>query len=288
MKNSPIYNIQNFNCNAVNSDLYVNTFKNHLKEHSFIEKPHRHNFYLLVLFTNGTGIHEIDFDKYPIKKGSLFILQPGQIHNWSLSNDIDGYIVFYSQEIYNLYFATKKIEDYLFYKSVKSNPEMYFEKNEFAEIEMYFKLMLSESESGKPKRNDKILNLLDSINIEISRKYLLDNNHKTAVYNHKIDQFEKLIDIYFKIEKSPSFYASKMSITLKHLNRICKTILNKTATELITERVILEAKRLLIDKNKAISQVADELSFDNYSYFAKVFKKENGISPKEFRTNINQ
>lgn len=287
MKNSPIYNIQNFNCNAVNSDLYVNTFKNHLKEHSFIEKPHRHNFYLLVLFTNGTGIHEIDFDKYPIKKGSLFILQPGQIHNWSLSNDIDGYIVFYSQEIYNLYFGTKKIEDYLFYKSVKSNPEMYFEKNEFAEIEMYFKLMLSESESEKPKRNDKILNLLDSINIEISRKYLLDNNHKTAVYNHKIDQFEKLIDTHFKIEKSPSFYASKMNITLKHLNRICKTILNKTATELITERVILEAKRLLIDKNKAISQVADELSFDNYSYFAKVFKKETNNSPSEFRKNLS-
>lgn len=287
MKNSPIYNIQNFNCNAVNSDLYVNTFKNHLKEHSFIEKPHRHNFYLLVLFTNGTGIHEIDFDKYPIKKGSLFILQPGQIHNWSLSNDIDGYIVFYSQEIYNLYFGTKKIEDYLFYKSVKSNPEMYFEKNEFAEIEMYFKLMLSESESEKPKRNDKILNLLDSINIEISRKYLLDNNHKTAVYNHKIDQFEKLIDTHFKIEKSPSFYASKMNITLKHLNRICKTILNKTATELITERVILEAKRLLIDKNKAISQVADELNYENYSYFAKLFKKETNNSPSEFRKNLS-
>ena len=287
MKNSPIYDIQNFNCNAVNSDLYVNTFKNHLKEHSFIEKPHRHNFYLLVLFTNGTGIHEIDFDKYPIKKGSLFILQPGQIHNWSLSNDIDGYIVFYSQEIYNLYFGTKKIEDYLFYKSVKSNPEMYFEKNEFAEIEMYFRLMLSESESGKPKRNDKILNLLDSINIEISRKYLLDNNHKTAVYNHKIDQFEKLIDTHFKIEKSPSFYASKMNITLKHLNRICKTILNKTATELITERVILEAKRLLIDKNKAISQVADELNYENYSYFAKLFKKETNNSPSEFRKNLS-
>lgn len=288
MKNSPIYDIQNFNCNAVNSDLYVNTFKNHLKEHSFIEKPHRHNFYLLVLFTNGTGIHEIDFDKYPIKRGSLFILQPGQIHNWSLSEDIDGYIVFYSQEIYNLYFGSKKIEDYLFYKSVKSNPEMYFEKDEFAEIELYFKLMVNESESGKPKRNDKILNLLDSINIEVSRKYQFENNHKTPIYNHKIDALEKLIEVYFKTEKSPSFYAFKMNITLKHLNRICKTIINKTATELITERVILEAKRLLIDKNKSISQVADELSFDNYSYFAKVFKKENGISPKEFRANLSQ
>lgn len=286
MKDTPIYDIQNFNCNAVNSDLYVNTFKNHLQEHSFIEKPHRHNFYLLVLFTHGTGTHEIDFDIYDIKRGSLFVVQPGQIHNWKLSTDIDGFIVFYSQETYNLYFGNKKIEDYSIYQSVKSQPELFFEEDELQKIEVYFKLMNAQSDSGKAKQKDKILNLLDIINIEISRKYLPENNHKTPIYNHKINQFEKLIDIHFKTEKSPSFYASKMSITLKHLNRICKSILNKTATQLITERIILEAKRLLINKNKSISQIADELNFENYSYFAKLFKKENGISPSEFRNTL--
>lgn len=286
MDKLPIYGISNFNYNVANSELYVNTFRNHLKSHSFIEKPHRHNFFLLVLFTHGTGIHEIDFDRYEIKRGSLFVLQPGQIHNWNLSDDIDGFIVFYSQEIYNLHFGNTKIEDYSFYQSVKSQPELFFEEEKLREIEVYFKLMKTESESVKTKQKDKILNLLDCINIEVSRKYLLENNHKTPIYNHKIDDLEKLIEIHFKTEKSPSFYASKMNITLKHLNRICKTILNKTATEIITERVILEAKRLLIDKNKSISQVADELNFDNYSYFAKVFKKENAISPKEFRRNL--
>lgn len=287
MKKIPIYDISNFKYNVANSELYVNTFKNHLKAHSFIEKPHRHNFYLLVLFTHGTGIHEIDFDSYDIKRGSLFVVQPGQIHNWKLSNDIDGFIVFYSQETYNLYFGNKKIEEYSIYQSVKSQPELFFEEEELEKIEVYFKLMKAESESIKTKQKDKILNLLDVINIEISRKYLPESNHKTPVYNHKIDQFEKLIDAHFKTEKSPSFYASKMSITLKHLNRICKSILNKTATQLITERVILEAKRLLIDQNKSISQVAEQLNFENYSYFAKLFKKENGISPSDFRRNLN-
>lgn len=287
MDRLPIYGISNFNCNTVNSELYVNTFKEHLKEHSFIEKPHRHNFYLLVLFTAGNGTHEIDFDSYEIKRGSLFVIQPGQIHNWKLSLDIDGYIVFYSQETYNLYFGNKKIEDYSFYKSVKSQPEIVFDEVELKEIEVYFKLMKKESAASKSKQKDKILNLIDSINIEISRKYLSEANHKTPIYNHKMDSFESLIDTYFKTERSPSFYASKMNITLKHLNRICKSILNKTATELITERVILEAKRLLINQNKSISQIADELNFENYSYFAKLFKKENGISPSDFRRNLS-
>ena len=287
MNKLPIYGISNFNYNTVNSELYVNSFKNHLKDHSFIEKPHRHNFYLLVLFTHGSGIHEIDFDRYEINRGSLFMLQPGQIHSWKLSDDIDGYIVFYSQEIYNLHFGNNKIEDYSFYQSVKSNPELIYNEEELQEIEVYFHLMKKESELVKSKQKEAILNLLDLINIQISRKYLPENNHKTPIYNHKINQFEKLIDIYFKSEKSPSFYASKMSITLKHLNRICKTILNKTATELITERVILEAKRLLINQKKSISQIADELNYENYSYFAKLFKKETGNSPSEFRRNLS-
>jgi len=287
MSKFPIYKISNFNFTTVNSELYVNTFKNHLKNHSFIEKPHRHNFYLLVLFTHGTGIHEIDFDRYEIKRGSMFMLQPGQIHNWKLSEDVDGYIIFYSQETYNLHFGTKKIEDYSFYQSVKSKPELVYDEEELQDIEVYFNLMKKESESVKSKQKEAILNLLDIINIEISRKYLPENNHKTPIYNHKINQFEELIDVNFKSEKSPSFYASKMSITLKHLNRICKTILNKTATELITARVILETKRLLIDQNKSISQIADELNYENYSYFAKLFKKETGTSPSEFRKNLS-
>lgn len=287
MDKLPIYGISNFSYNTVNSELYINSFKNHLLHHNFIEKPHRHNFCLLVLFTHGTGTHEIDFDRYTIKRGSLFMLQPGQIHSWKLSDDIDGYIVFYSQETYNLHFGNKKIEDYPFFQSVKSNPELYYNEKELHDIEVYFKLMKKESESVKTKQKEAILNLLDIINIEISRKYLPENNHKTPIYNHKINQFEKLIDLHFKAEKLPSFYASKMSITLKHLNRICKTILNKTATELITERVILEAKRLLINQNKSISQIADELNYENYSYFAKLFKKQTGTSPSEFRVHLS-
>jgi AraC family transcriptional activator of pobA len=130
MKKEPVYNISQFSQKIRKSDLYVNTFKRHLESHSFIEKPHRHNFYLLVLFTMGSGFHEIDFDRYEIVPGSLFMIQPGQIHHWQLSNDIDGFIVFCSREIYNAYFGSKKIEDYPFFRSVKSKPELKLNPNQ--------------------------------------------------------------------------------------------------------------------------------------------------------------
>ncbi|MEL1247981.1 MULTISPECIES: AraC family transcriptional regulator [Flavobacterium] len=285
MERDEVYEIKKFKRNFFHHNLYVNTFQNHLKEHRFIESLHRHDFYVLVLFTNGTGLHKIDFDTFDITKGSLFLMQPGQIHLWELSSDIDGYIVFFSKEIYNLHFRDKKIEEYLFFQSSKNKPELVLNIDEMKQIQPYFELMVNENQEDQLQKKDKMLNLLDCILVEILRIYNIESNHLTSRYNHKLKEFEILLEQFYKTEKSPSFYADKMAITLKHLNRISKNILNITITELITRRVILESKRIMVDKNRNIAQIADELGYSNYSYFSKLFKKNVGMTPTEF---VNQ
>ena len=283
MKKYPVYSVGNFSCNDIHREFYVNTFKEHLKSHSFIEEPHRHDSYLMVFFTHGSGIHEIDFDQFEIKKGSLFVLQPGQMHHWSLSDDIEGFVIIFSQELYNLYFGQKNINDYNFYHSIHNRPEMLFEAEEIAKILPYFKLLTEENRQQNNFQLDKMLNLLDCIHIEVARKYHETYSHQTHSYNIKINTFEKLLEQHFKEEKSPSFYADKLNITLKHLNRICNEILQKTATEVIMDRVILEIKRMLIDKQLAVNEVASAIGYDDYSYFSRVFKKQTGVSPTAFR-----
>ena len=283
MKKYPIYSVQNFSCNDIHRDFYVNTFKEHLKSHSFVEEPHRHDSYLMVFFTNGSGIHEVDFDRFEIKKGSLFVLQPGQMHHWSLSEDIEGFVIIFSQELYNLYFGQKKINDYNFYNSILNRPEVVFENEELSKILPYFNLLIQENNHNNKLQLDKMLNLLDCIHIEISRKYGETYSHQTHSYNIKISAFEMLLEEHFRTQKLPSFYADQLHITLKHLNRICNEILQKTATEVIMDRVILEIKRMLIDKQLAVNEVAYTLGYEDYSYFSRVFKKQTGISPTEFR-----
>jgi len=283
MKKYPIYSVQNFNCNDIHREFYVNTFKEHLKSHSFVEEPHRHDSYLMVFFTNGSGIHEIDFDSFKIKSGSLFVLQPGQMHHWSLSEDIEGFVIIFSQELYNLYFGQKKINDYNFYNSILNRPEVDFKTEEIAKILPYFDLLIQENSENNKLQLDKMLNLLDCIHIEIARKYGETFSHQTHSYNIKISAFEVLLEEHFRTQKLPSFYAEKLNITLKHLNRICNEILQKTATEVIMDRVILEIKRMLIDKQLAVNEVAYALGYEDYSYFSRVFKKQTGLSPTEFR-----
>ena len=279
----PIYSVQNFSCNDMHRDFYVNTFKEHLKNHSFVEEPHRHDSYLMVFFTNGSGKHEVDFDQFEIKRGSLFVLQPGQMHHWSLSEDIEGFVIIFSQELYNLYFGQKNINDYNFYHSIYNRPEMFFDEKEIPKIIPYFDLLIQENLQNNKLQLDKLLNLLDCIHIEIARKYNETYSHQTHSYNIKISAFEILLEEHFKTQKLPSFYAEKLNITLKHLNRICNEILQKTATEVITDRVVLEIKRMLINKQLAVNEVASAIGYEDYSYFSRIFKKQTGVSPTAFR-----
>ena len=283
MEKLPVYQIKKFNCHSEENDLYFNDFKTHLIANDFIENSHSHNFYLLMLFTNGTGLHTVDFNTYAIQPNSLFVLKPGQIHSWQLSEDIDGYIAFYSQEVYNVYFGSKQIENYSFYRDSKNSPEMILNDFQTQEISTYFDLILEENHKNEFKKTEKLLNLLDIIHIELARIYESQQDHNLHSYNFKIQELEQLVNQYFKTEKLPSFYADKMNMSLKHLNRICKNVLDCTLTEFIYNKIILESKRLLSANTMTIGEVANELGFENYSYFTKVFKKYTNLTPKAFK-----
>jgi AraC-like DNA-binding protein len=215
----------------------------------------------------------------------MFFLQPGQMHHWDLSDDVEGFVIFYSQEMYNLYFGQKTIGDYPFYSSVDNKPEMVFDVSESKAILPYFESLILENQTNQLLKQDKIINLLDIIHIEIARKYSQTHLHETHSYNVKIKSFEVLLEKNFKTERTPSFYASQLHITLKHLNRICNEILKKTTTEVITDRIILEGKRMLMDKKFTVNEIATELGYDDYSYFTRLFKKHTTMTPSAFRVS---
>ncbi|WP_196886188.1 AraC family transcriptional regulator [Aureivirga sp. CE67] len=284
MDKLPIFSIQQFNCRKFNSDFYINDLNSHLSGHDFISKPHKHNFYLTVIFTNGTGVHEIDFKKYDVKKGSIFFLSPGQIHHWNLSQDIDGYIFFHTKDFYNLYFNTKRIEDYPFYNSFLNTPS-YSIKEEDLDLFLNYINEIKEEYLNNYSEDNLILNLLDVFYVKLNRLLIteIENNFQNNSYVHQIQKLEKIIDENYVHSKNPSFYADKMHTSLKHLNRICKETIGITLTNFIMDRVILEAKRLLIHTDIPISETALKLGYDDYSYFSRVFKKYENMTPKTFK-----
>ena len=284
-----ILDITQFELDKSQKDFFVNQLPAHIFENqSKITKPHKHNSYLAILFTKGSGLHEIDFNSYDIKPGSLFFLAPGQTHHWELSEDIDGYIFSHTADFYDLHYSHNRIHQFPFFYSIQNTPLLTLDENQKVIIENLFARLFDEYLNKKAFQQQLILSYIDVIYIESSRLYLKDNSQKIIKansYSEKFQQFESLLEKNYIKEKSPSQYAEWMNISPKHLNRITKSVIGKTASEVITDRIILEAKRRVLHTKNNFSEVAFSLGYDDYAYFSKLFKKASALTPTDFLKN---
>lgn len=105
---------------------------------------------------------------------------------------------------------------------------------------------------------------------------------KLSYFKHYYD-YENLADQHFKTIRSVLGYAEMLDISPKHLNRITQAVINKKASEILVERLVLEAKRMLIFMDDNVVDIAFDLGQEDYSYFARLFKKHSGYSPVSFR-----
>ena len=157
MKKSTVIHMQQFESGQERKEFHTNTIENHLiTGHKNIHKPHRHNFYLTVLFTHGFGTHEIDFVTYDVKPGSLFFLNPGQMHHWKLSEGIRGFIFFHTQSFYDLHFATNRINHFPFFHSVQNAPVLYVEVEKATDLKSLFEQIYVEKQSDAIFKTQKI------------------------------------------------------------------------------------------------------------------------------------
>ena len=267
MNSISVLHIELFQAGKNTSDFYFNTMKNHLVVgHRHIEKPHRHDFYAAVLFTGGRGVHEIDFQKYDVSEGSLFFLSPGQIHSWELSEDIEGYIFFCSQEFYEMHYVNQKLRNFPFFGSVSFPRKLQLNASELKKNISLFRELGKEHQA-----KNHIIKDSDTMASSAALSY----------FKH-YQEFENLIELHFTEQKSIAYYASLLGISSKHLNRIVQTVVQKTATEVITERVVLEAKRMLMYLDESLVEIAFRLGYEEYSYFVRVFRKSSGMTPTQF------
>lgn len=286
MKQLPVLDISKFYFAGNTTEFYCNTLSRHLREHhNKINKPHKHNSYLVILFTRGTGTHEVDFSTFKVKPGSVFLLNPGQTHHWKISDDAEGFIFLHSKNYYDQPYSHNTIDSFPFFYSTQNIPAIYLSTQNKIKIQQLFAEILLEYNSAAILKYRKICSLLDILYIELSRLYLGTNYKKvisSSNYAMKLKQLEQLINEHFIESKSPSVYASWMNISTKHLNRISRSLAGKSTSELIVDRVMLEAKRMLLHSENTIAEIAEILGYHDYSYFSRLFKKVCGETPNEF------
>ncbi len=293
MKGFPILNIRQFESSNLQSDFYTNIFSVHLEHHhTRIMVPHKHDFYLIVFFTDGTGRHEVDFTEYPIFPGALFFLQPGQTHHWEFDTPPEGYVFFHSKEFYQLSFPMKNIDDYPMFYSVQNSAMVDGRNNpQFENIKIVFDEIFHEYKSEDLFKWEKIRLLVDLIYIQVTRVIIDKNNHNlnsVSKTDNRLRKLEKLIDEHYLELKRPSDYAEMMHISTKHLNKVTMNAVGKSTTDLIQERIMLEAKCLLVQSEMNIQELAAYLGYEDPAYFARLFKSKVGVSPRDFSSRYTK
>jgi len=101
--------------------------------------------------------------------------------------------------------------------------------------------------------------------------------------DEKMDQFRLLLEENFLVLHKPSDYAALLAMTPNNFTKQCSRRFNKTPTQMIQERLILEAKKQLHLTRLSIKEIAFALKFQDEFYFSRVFKKMTNVSPQTFR-----
>ena len=262
----------------------ISRFEDYLKEHQNLVFPHRHNFYHLVLFTKGGGFHSIDFNHFNVHPFQIYFMIPGQVHSWNFEGEMRGYVVNFSELFFRSFlFNPDYLDSFSFFDGDSSNNVLAIQNEIWPNIVGLFEELLVQA--GKAKfREDLIRVLLLHIFLLVEQGNAQDKRLSARnQQNPLIRNFQRLIEKNFVNIKQPGAYAELLHVTPNHLNALCKEHLSLQAGAVIRNRIVLEAKRLLINLDFTVSEIAYKLNFSDNSYFTRFFKKETGVTPEVFR-----
>lgn len=256
-------------------------------------RPHRHSYYEICIFINGAGKHEIDFNTHLIHSNSIHFISPGQVHLISREKNYHGYLIVFSREFYSLDTFHQDLLYHLpFFNNHTLFPVLNMDQEGFEDLLYLINRIQKESRSEPLLAREMILRSYLQILLLKCRQYYVEYfAEQVKMYDPhfaQVQHFNTLVEKNFMEYHLVQEYAEMMAISPASLNKYVKKITGNTAGEIIMDRLILQAKRLLIYTDLSNKEIAFRLKYDDPSYFTRVFKKKTKMSPSAFRRTMDE
>jgi AraC family transcriptional regulator, transcriptional activator of pobA len=244
--------------------------------------PHRHGFYELFIFSGGGGTHEIDFRSYPVMSNSVHFVSPGQVHHIK-PDGLTGHVICFTEDFASIASTDSFTVNFPFFEPGVS---AVLDLPHDAIVELHcltgFLTAAMKQSFAEPGLYRAYLQT-----ILLRLKLVFDNTTvartTAAPSNPVISKFKKLVGTNYATTTTLAAYAGELKVSVSYLNASCRRHLGQPAGEIIRDRLLLEAKRLLYAGNMQVKEVAYSLGFTDISYFNRFFKKHLGKTPQEFR-----
>jgi len=166
-------------------------------------------------------------------------------------------------------------------------PVIQIPKEEIEQFETLWKMFSIEMQSKDNLQIDMLQMMLKRYLILCTRLFKSQAHYPNEkVESDIVREFNFLVEQHFKTKHSVAEYAELLNKSPKTLSNIFSKISSKTPLQYIQERKMLEARRLLHYSDLQIQEVAYEIGYDDIQTFSRFFKKQEGISPSEFKVNV--
>jgi AraC family transcriptional activator of pobA len=263
-----------------------------LNDNSCFDDIQRLNYFTLIRIQKGKGKVKVDFSEYDFTENQLLAFAPYQPFMLSSSATIEGAVIHFHSDFFCILKHHDEVScNGVLFNNIYEPPYVTIDEAAKATFSMVLEQMKVEMQNQALAQYERLVSYLKIFLITASRlKKQQQPKEVTTVEEHStpfiLQNLKNYIELHFKTKHSASDYADLLHITPKALAKITKNYFNKTLTDLISERIIIEAKRELYLTNKAVKEIAYELGYDDEHYFSRFFKNNADISPQVYRETV--
>ncbi|HEX5655026.1 MAG TPA: AraC family transcriptional regulator [Chitinophagaceae bacterium] len=252
----------------------------------------RLNCYTVIWIQKGGGRYKSDLSEYEFGANTIFFFTPYQPFQFMPSGPCSGLALHFHPDFFCIEKHQKEIScNGVLFNNIYQPPTITLNEKEaalFAELLDKFRAEMNNEGIAQYELLVSYLKifLINASRIKIDQypaaKQQLESDNKPLV----LQKLKDLIEKHYREKHTPSAFAELLYISPKALGKLTKAHFNKTPSELIHERIIIEAKRELYLTNKAIKEIAAELGFDDEFYFSRFFKNITNVSPQLYREKV--
>lgn len=252
----------------------------------------RVNYYSIIWIMNGSGSALVDTERYEYNDNQIFCCSPYQPFMFDAKTKTKGLVINFHPNFFCIHkHHTEVACDGVLFNNVYQFPFLQIEPTEAESLAWIVAEMEKDIQKNSLATNEAILSYLKLFLINCSRikKSLypaVEIDTEAQQEKFVVQKLKDYIETNFKSLHAPKDYADLLHITPNALSKIVKETYNKTLSDLISERIIIEAKRELYLTNKSVEEIASELGYDDQFYFSRFFKKHTDISPSIYRKTV--
>jgi AraC family transcriptional activator of pobA len=254
------------------------------------------DFYIIGFKKLKSGVILYGRTKYDHDNGSMYFIKPRQVFQLKdIELEEDGFLMLMHEDFLNGHALHSEIKKYNYFEYEAHEALHLTPKEELIIWELYHKIDTECKNNPDEYSRDIILTHIDSILKYSQRFYKRQFIHRTELSGTVVTRFNEALAAYFEdgsLENKglPTVkeMASQLNLSARYLSDLLKQETGKTAIDLIHIFLISEAKNLLVAADNNVAEIAYTLGFENPPYFSRLFKKEVGVSPNQYkRMNLN-